>query len=274
MSKKKKTTQPVPPVHKAGPLKKAERRFFNVFNDKGNWRRLMLTSVMISVPASLITGDKDPSTIATPEGAEHVVQYQSEISRLARDSHTLRISSADTAAGAFDAKAFDATATMLAARLATDAQISEKDAQQLASMFLQDINDPVIGPELRRVIEGIADNGAFLEEARARAPSASTQQIVSSAATLNARDHLSRYMYNYFILLLFFETTLTGILRRASRRDDKLKQEKMIEDFSDRAAQVRAMLTPKGQAPRAPEPPITTPPQKKKRVEKGPTKKA
>lgn len=272
MSKNKKNASPVPPAHKAGPLKKAERRFFNVFNDKGSWKRLMLTGV-ISVPAALILPNRAPSTTVTPEGAEHVVQYQSEISRLARDSHTLRISSADTAVGAFDAKAFDATATMLAARLATDAQISEKDAQQLARMFLQDINDPVIGPELRRVIEGIADNGAFLEEARAKAPSASTQQIVSSAAKLNRWDRLSEYMHIYICMLLFFEATLTGILRRGSRRDDKLKQEKMIEDFSDRAAQVRAMLTPKGQAPRAPEPPITTPPQKKKRVEKGPTKK-
>ncbi len=259
MFKKKKTTTPASPVKKAGIVKKAERRFFSLFNDKSRLRRTILTSMMLTVPAMMLTDHEDPSAQRGSQGAEHVQQYRSEISQITREGNTIRISGDGTVAAsdAQRAQALEARAEALAARLAGDAQISEQDAQQLTRMFLRDINNPVFGKELRQMLDSLADNSAFLNEARERLStgqnaSPGAERIIDKASAMNSSDFTYSYMYHYFLMMMLLETAVMGLLRRGSKRDDKLKKEELIEDFSERAAQIRAMLTPKGQTPPTP----------------------
>ncbi len=275
MFKKKKQQQPPQPagLKKAGPLKRAERRFFNIFNDKSRKRRIVLLGMLAYLPAMTIAEmqKEDPSATRQAGGTEQVQQYRSEIGQITRDSNTITIGKDGTIVRGDSARAqmIEARTMDLAARLANDTKISEKDAQELTRMFLRDMNDPVISRDLARILSTMSASSAFLEEARANLTNMSTDrgeragQIISAAAEMKGDDSLYGYLFNYLIFFMLFQTGAEALLRRGSRRDDKLKKEEMTENFAERAAQIRAMLAPKGQEPRAAETPLPAPATKK-----------
>ena len=271
MFKKKKPQAQPNGIQKAGPFKRMERRFFNFFNDKSRKRRVVLLGVLAYVPAMTIAElqKEDPSTHRQAGGAEQVQQYRSEIGQITRDGNTITINSDGTVAQADAQRALEIEArTMaLAARLANDTKISEQDAQELTRMFLRDMKDPVISRELANILSMMSASGAFFDEARAHIQNLPADegeranQIIGTAASMTASDNLYEYLFNYMIFFIMFQSGASILLRRGSQRDDKLKKEELVENFSERAAQIRAMLTPKGQEPRAPQTPAPAPKQ-------------
>ena len=271
MFKKKKQQEPNG-IKKAGPFKRMERRFFNIFNDKGRKKSVVLLGVLAYLPAMTIAEmqKEDPNTQRQNGGAEQVQQYRSEISQITRDGNTITINSDGTIArgDAERAMQIEARTMDLAARLANDTKISEQDALELTRQFMRDMNDPVISRELRQVLGVMGASTAFLEEARAHLTNlpadqgARANQIISTAASMQADDSLYGYLLNYLMFFMLFQTGAEALLRRGTRRDDKLKKDELIENFSERAAQIRAMLTPKGQDPRAAETPAAAPAEK------------
>lgn len=273
--KKKPGTSQSNEIQKAGPFKRAERRFFHFFNDKGRKRRVILMGVLAYFPAATMADmqKEDPSTQRGANGAAQVEQYRGDFGRIARGTNTITISSDGTVVRTDSARALqlEAQAMELAARLVNDTNISERDAQMLARQFLRDINDPAISRELRQIFGTIGNSSAFLNEARAEIrnnPALSgdqgerANQVIAKAASLSAEDNdLFRYFFNYLIFFMVFQSGAEALLRRGSRRDDKLKGEARVEILSDKIAELKASLTPKGQAEAAPAP--ATPAEKK-----------
>lgn len=276
MFKKKKTgTTQGNEIKKAGPIKRAERRFFHFFNDKGRKRRVILMGVLAYFPAATMADmqKEDPSTQRGANGAAQVEQYRGDIGRIAQGTNTITISGDGTVVSTDSERALqiEAQAMVLAARLVNDTNISERDAQMLARQFLRDINDPAISRELRQIFGTISNSSAFLADARAEVRTnpnlsadegARANQIIAKAASLSAEDNnLYRYFMNYLIFFMVFQSAAEALLRRGSRRDDKLKGEERVELLSDKIAELKASLTPKGQAEATPTP--TAPAEKK-----------
>ncbi len=276
MFKKKKKTaeqQPAnPQKNKPGVLKRAERRFFQIFNDKSRKRHKVLMAALLAPPALLMAQvwHNDPSSERQQGGAEQVQHYSHEIHQLAQETRAFAITpeGAVVRGDAAQLVALDKRVEALAQRLALDANISERDARDLTRQFLREINSPVVGPQLREMLSVLVDNAAYLEEARnslkradttngAAAPTAA--EVVAKADSKNDRDYFYDFLFAFFWVNLIFGDNFRSLLKRATRRNEKLQHEEKKEQFVDHVAELRAMLTPKGATPPAAPAPAATP---------------
>ncbi len=277
---------PVPPKP-PGFFKRMERRFFNVFNDKSSKRRKNAMRLML-LPAALgVAGywHDDPSKIRGSGGAEQVEQYRRDIHQIAMDSRAFAITP-DGYVVRGDVKALvdlDNRMKALATQLALDARISEQDALDLTRQFIRDINDPVVGKQLRETLEALSENAAFLDDARKALARQGVDhgnngmqaaEVLDKADSKGTSDYLSDLLIAYLLLKVLFGDNVMNMLRRGSRRDDQLKKEERAEIILDNAAKIRAMLTPKGETPPPADVPPPPPAPVKKKTTGGVTKRA
>lgn len=262
MWKKKPKTAAKP--RKDGPLKGVQRGFFHLFNDKRPLTRTLFVGMMASVPAVGMVGmsQERPSDVRGPNGAAAAAAYSQEFNTLARDSHTVRISNEQSIL-------LEARAMELAARLSLDANISERDAVRISRTFLRDMQDDRFSGFIRQTYRDFADKGQFLEEARADAMKNQgygrldegdrANLVVGELHQLPAHDYGDFLMY-YFIFFSSMQGVALGLLRRGTKRDNELKQEKRNDAFASHKSELADLLAPKGAAtPRPPQPPRDEP---------------
>lgn len=247
----KKKDQPADKKPSRSLRKKAERRFFHVFNNKSKARRVVFVGILAWFPAyggTLLMQDV-PDTERKPDSAEKVQQYEGDIRRIAANSRD-----------AATAVTVNIDGVELAKRLALDTGISEQDARLLARQFLRDVESGNINPSLMRVMRGIESNAAFLDEARAEIDAASSggndaARVIDILKEANKMDNDS-YWYRFFIAYVFlFPAMQSGVntmLRRGARRDDELKQEERREVIEDKVRDIRDMMAPKSPLPKPP----------------------
>lgn len=274
--KKKKTTEQQQAQRKAGPIKRAERAIFKIFNDKSRKRHKVMMAALLAPPALMMAQfwHQDPSTERQTGGAEQVQQYTREISQLAQEIRAFAITPQGVVVRGDAAQlvALDNRIEALAHRLALDTKISEQDALNLTRQFMREINSPIVGPQLREMLKEITDNAAYLEEARRTLSrqgvnhnheGMQASEVVATADGKNTRDYMYDFLLAFLWANLIFGDNFRSLLRRASKRNEKLQHEEKKEQFVDHVAELRAMLTPKGQEPRPAATPLPAPESKK-----------
>lgn len=266
--KKKKPTEKqrsaTAPIAKAGPLKRAERALFKVFNAKSRRRHKVMMALLLTPPALGVATfwHNDPSTERQTGGTEQVQQYTREIGEIARDTRAFAISpdGAVVRGDAAQLVALDNRIQALAQRLALDTKISEQDALDLTRQFMRDINSPVVGPQLRAMLADLVDDAAYLEEARHSLerrgvnhdhPAMQAAEVLSRADHKSDMDFLYDFLIGFFFMNMMLGDNFRNLLTRATRRSEKLQHEEKKEQFVDHLAELRAMLTPKGTTPPA-----------------------
>lgn len=136
-----------------------------------------LAAILAIVPAAAAFYMPLPAASGAqgPQGAAHVQQYEAQISRISIDASRLqaRLDSTHPRVGTpemqriYDAQnAIEARAYDLAANLATDQQISERDAGRLAGEFLEKVQSPQFSQIVHDTFTGMKADAAFLENAR------------------------------------------------------------------------------------------------------------
>lgn len=264
MWKKKPKAPQDKPARKGGPVKALQRGFFHLFNDKRPLTRTLFVGMMASVPAAGMVGlsQEHPSDARGPNGAAAAAAYSAQFNTLARDSHTVRISNEQSIM-------LEARAMELAARLSLDTNISEQDAVRISRAFLRDMQDDRFSDFIRQTYRDFADKGQFLEEARADAlknqgygrmdAGDRANLVVGELHQMPAHEYGDFMMY-YFIFFSSMQGVALGLLRRGTKRDNQLKQEKRNDTFASHKNELADLLAPKGAStPRPPAPPQDKP---------------
>lgn len=266
MKKKPAEKQPtgLPSLPKAGPLKRAERALFKVFNAKSRRRHKVMMALLLTPPALGVATfwHNDPSTERQTGGTEQVQQYTREIGEIARDSRAFAITpdGAVVRGDAAQLVALDNRIQALAQRLALDTKISEQDALDLTRQFMRDINSPVVGPQLRAMLADLVDDAAYLEEARRSLerrgvshdhPGMQAAEVLAKADRKSNIDFLYDFLIGFFFMNMVLGDNFRNLLTRATRRSEKLQHEEKKEQFVDHLTELRAMLAPKGTTPPA-----------------------
>lgn len=266
MARRKNPSQPdtfPPRPARAGIAKRLQRRFFAVFNDKAQKRRMRITSAL-ALPVAVFFGQvhEPPSQAREDGGAAKVWELQQQIQDLARSSH-----SQEFRANSNEARV---ESELVAIALMYDHRISEYDAQQLARKFLREVKDPAFNAFAHEVIQSIGKDAYYLQNARENLLGTDAYKKLPNGteqmrAVMNEMEdgeplwlEAARSLQLYFILFVIFEMGTRGLFRRGSRRDDKLKQEERAELVHDAAAKLKELLAPKGNTT------SPTPPQKRK----------
>lgn len=250
------------PSKKISAAKRLERKFYHVFNDKSELRRIAFSGLISMVPAVMISNaiEEDPSTQVSQnvqEDKARTAAYLAEIAALRSEIPQEVVTFAIAPKNAKPAVSLDAQEKMqdirtraenIGVRLTLDGKIPEKDAALIAANLYSNFKDYApMQPALN-----IYYSRAFLDEARAKQRAenqnlsdAQKAEKVLQDAVNNEKLESSVSLAILFLIFNLLDGVARASLRRGRERDDQNKREEKAEEFDDAAEKLREALQPK-----------------------------